>query len=365
MGGTVVRPPRVHLLDPRAARDPNAVADRAGVLRALHDRTFVRVPEPSYVAYQLETPEHRGTAVVAEVAAEAYLRGKIRPHEATAIGKEQELASKLAELGAELVPVTLMAETGDGIRELLRSVTARCADLELTEAAGLTQRAWLVDEPELVRQLDEELAAVSAFYIADGHHRMAAAARYAHRNGNADHYVLGALFDAADMRVIGYHRCVSPPNGLTVDELLDALTGCAGIAWLAECAHAEQALPAPGTVGIHLGGRWFRAGLRVSTVPPDPRANLDAVRLDECVLRPVFGTGEVAADPRVTPVAGTDDAESVARRCAERGEIGFLLHPPTVEQVRTVADAGMVMPPKSTWFEPKARGGPFLRVLPE
>ncbi|MBA0125888.1 DUF1015 domain-containing protein [Haloechinothrix sp. YIM 98757] len=367
----LLRRPSVRVLAPNGCGTgalDQAQRDHAALTRLLSDGASLQHVEHSYIVYQLASAGRTLTGVVAEISVDAYRQGRIRPHEDTSPERERELATSLRELGAAFVPVTLMFDAPPALRARLAETATAPPDTHTTSADGVVQRAWRVTDPDLELALHSELAALSTLHIADGHHRMGAAARHARRaelggQPTASRFVLAALFPYEDMHVLGYHRCVALPDAVPATDFLHAIRTSPGCARLSECDRDAAVHTAPGVVGVYLDGSWYRLELRRRTGNSDPRSSLDIVALTERVLAPVLGVGNVSADPRVTPVSGTAGAEGIATRCAENNEIGFILHPPTAEQVMAVADDGMVMPPKSTWFEPKARSGLFVHLL--
>jgi uncharacterized protein (DUF1015 family) len=320
------------------------------------------------VVYRLQSRGHRQTGVVVEVPVEDLRTGRVRRHEAVQPERQRRLTDFLAATGLELVPVTLTHAPSPALGSLLAEAAEHEPDVELADGDGSTQTVWMVRSDDLARKIWAEVDALGALYIADGHHRTAAAEDYAARHcpDVGDHaacYVLSALFPSDQMRVLGYHRCVTRPEGTPAEVLLDALARQPVTERVEECAAADAEPTGPGTLGMWLDGRWYRLRLRETPGPADARTVLDVVALEDAILGPVLGIAAPATDPRVTTLPGVGGAQAVAGRCADTGEVGFLLHPPTIEQIMAVADAGMVMPPKSTWFDPKARAGPFVRDL--
>jgi len=351
-----------------AAGRPDLVRRDAAQLRLLaREGGFQRMSEPRPVVYRLQAGDHVQTGVVAEVSVDDYRAGRVRRHEDTRAEREQQLSEFLAAAELELVPVTLTYQTRPRLQRLLRDAASGTPDAHVVSLDGLTQSAWVVSDAELATAIEAELGCVDALYIADGHHRMAAAARHAGRQGDGgaaapSDFVLGALFAADEMRVLGYHRGVARPDGPSSQDLQDLIARQPPVAELEECSGAEPPRPAPGVVAVHLDGRWFRLRLRGPSGDSDARSSLDVVAVDEGIVGALLGGG-APADDAVTPLPGTTTAEQLARWCADHTAIGFLLHPPTVGQIMAVSDAGQTMPAKSTWFDPKSAAGLFLRDL--
>lgn len=344
--------------------------DAAQLRRAAAEGAFTPLPEPTGVVYRISSGDHQQTGVVVEVPVEDYRNGLVRRHEATHPDREQQLADFLAAARLELVPVTLTHATRPGLQATLEKVAAGAPDLQLTSDDGVVQTVWVAPTRELARAIEDELVEIDVLYIADGHHRMAAARRHADRSGTGDasrpcDFVLGTVFPAAEMRVLGYHRCVTRPAGAATSDLLAQLAGQPVTERIEECTAAEAASTEPGVVALYADGRWHRIWLRRPRGGADAREELDVAMVDDHLIAPMLAVPDVSSDRRVTRFPGTADAAELAAWCDERDAVGFLLHPPSIQQIMAVSDAGQMMPPKSTWFEPKARAGPFLRDLSE
>ena len=368
-----MRPPRLHVVGSELASELAEVGyesltpDNAARLRRLaSDGAFVQTPEPSYVVYELASGGHRQTGVVVEVSIDDYRAGRIQAHEGTDPTRVARLGEVLDATRLELVPLTLTHDPSPELRTALATTSAGEPDVRIS-TERVDQAAWIVRDPDVAKAIATALPRTPALYIADGHHRIAAAEQYAAAwPGTGERrpvdFVLGALFPWDEVRILGYHRTVGRPDGSTAD-LVEAFARQPAVESVDGYDTAEAAAPAPGRITMHLDGRWYQIRLRP---PPDdagPRESLDLAILESEVLGPALGIVDPASDSRVVPVPGTVDPITLAARCAEQIEIGFLLHPPTTDQVRAVSDAGQVMPAKATWFDPKARTGPFFRDL--
>lgn len=333
-GGLTVRPPRVQL--------PGGE------------------PERGFVVYRLAAGRHRQLGVVVELAVEDYREGRVRRHEATHPDRVRLLEEQLGSRFAEPVPVTLLHPPRPRLRSLLTEATAATPDTSRASDDGVSELAWIARDVDRAHAIQSALADLEVLYLADGHHRMAAAERRAARHGpdaQAAQFVLAALFPADEMRVLGFHRCVARPDRMSTPDLLGVLTALPAIEHVVRCSSATDIEPAPGVVTMHLNGGWHRIRLRTPHPAAEPRMSLDIVALEEGVLAPLLRSAGDDSASRVTALPGTLDAAAIAHWCAEHNAIGFTLHPPSVEQIIAVADAGQVMPAKSTWFDPKPRPG--------
>ncbi|RRO18706.1 DUF1015 family protein [Saccharopolyspora rhizosphaerae] len=344
------RLPRGLVLDHRPGHRP---ADAARVREAYDSGRFPRGPGPAAVVYRIAEGGHAQTGVLAEVAVDDYRTGRIRPHEATQPERERRLTEFTELSGVEQMPVMLAHSPSPGLRSAIRRITAAEPDLDFGTEDGARHTAWIRQDGELARAVEQGIGGIEGAHIADGHHRMAAAEHYAARRRHLgpDHpaaFTLAALFPADELRVFGYHRCV-PVEGASAARLLDELTSLPVTAWWEQCATAT---PEPGVVVVRYGDETYRMGLRSSGAPGHVRGSLDVVTLDEEVL-PALGA---------SPTSCGSGAPEHCRYPAGAAVL-LLAHPPTIEQIMAVSDAGLVMPPKSTWFAPKPEPGLFLRDL--
>lgn len=342
-------------------------ADAGRLRRLVADTDHAHRLRAATMVYRLQAGAHRQTGVVVECRVEDYRSGRIRKHEATSDMRVRLMTEHLAAAESELVPVTLVHLARSGLQSLLAEAASGEPYATLETADGLTETVWVVESPELVREVWRELHALDRLYIADGHHRMDAAERHARRRPSgttpqpSDH-VLCALFPSDEARVLGYHRGVGPVHG-SPDRVLDALARHPLTLDLEPCTHADDARTARGVVAVYLRERWYRLRLRPPRDGTDPHAALDVVVLEDHILRTALAVDEAWAGATITAIPGNVDRAEVARWCEQHQAIGLMVQPATVDQIMAVADAGAVMPAKSTWFDPKARAGLFVRDL--
>jgi uncharacterized protein (DUF1015 family) len=317
-------------------------------------------PERAFVVYRLAAGRHRQLGVVVELAVDDYRAGRVRRHEATHPDRVRLLEEQLGSPAAEAVPVTLLHPPRPRLRSLLTEATAATPDASRASDDGVSDLAWIVRDVDREHGIQAALADVEVLYLADGHHRMAAAERRAARHrpdAQAAQFVLAALFPADEMRVLGFHRCVARPDRMSTPDLLGVLAALPAVERIVRCVSAADIEPAPGVVTMHLHGGWHRISLRTPDAAAEPRVSLDVVVLEEEVLAPLLRSDGDDSASRVTALPGTLDAAAIEHWCAEHDAIGFTLHPPGVGQIIAVADAGQVMPAKSTWFDPKPHPG--------
>ncbi len=345
------------------------VGGRARLDAMIRDGVYRWRDTPAFYVYRLSDGVQGRTGVVAEVAVSAYDEGRIRRHEYTTRATEERLARHIAELRADSYPVALAYRTDVGAAAVTAQVCSREPLIDFV-ADRLRQTIWVVDDPEEVRRLEDALASIDTLYITDGHHRCAAAARYAHEEAAAhpDHtgsesynYLLAVLFPEAQLRIMEYNRCIRDLNGLAPAEFLARVGEVVTVEELPS-GDPEAARPLrAGVFGMAMGDRWFRLTVPPERVPDDVYGRLDAVLLQELVLDPILGVGDPRSDPRIDYVPGSRGLDELQHRdgCA----VCFAIHPVSMDDVEAVADRGMVMPPKSTWFLPKVGSGLIVRML--
>ncbi|GAA1205841.1 DUF1015 family protein [Prauserella alba] len=357
--GVTTRPPRVLVVNPSRAAQLPEPATAAHLPELVEGGVLRRIPDPAVLVYRVTSGGHEQTGVVVEVAVDDYRAGRIRRHEATDHDRERRLAEFTERAGVEQLPVTLAYQQRPVLRELTARVASGEPDVSVTRECE-EHAVWITHDTEIVRAVHDELAALAVLYIADGHHRMAAAEHCAAAPGS---FTLAALFPSDQLRILGYPRCVPRPAGLPAPVLLDRLAGQPVVAGIEELSASDEIRPGQGTVSMYLDGRWYRLWLRQpSDASPRPAtihplSTVDTVLLDEAIIAPVLPTGHAGH----TPLPGRTTTATIANWCYEHHAVGFLPSPPRFDQVMAVSDAGHVMPPKSTWFDPKVCHGLFLR----
>jgi uncharacterized protein (DUF1015 family) len=316
---------------------------------------------PGFFLYRQQMGNHVQTGLVASASVDAYRAGAIKRHELTRPDKEDDRTRHIDALAANDEPVFLAYRARPELDALLARGSVRPADLEFTSVDGVRHGIWRLSALEST-ELERALAGLDALYIADGHHRSAAAARVQelHRSrgsgsGEAD-WFLSVVFPHDQLKILPYNRLVKELGADGPKGLLAAL------ARRFEVTPAGSAEP-PGrhAFGLYCDGRWWRLVARPETIPSDPRAALDVSILQDGVLGPVLGITDPRRDPRIEFCGGIRGTAELAAR-VDRGEAraAFALWPTSMQELLAISDAGEIMPPKSTWFEPKLRSGLFL-----
>lgn len=305
--------------------------------------------------YRLRHGGRSQHGLVAAVPVIRAARGLLRPHERTRKELEDALLAELERDGSdrEPEPVSLAYRPQPSTRRLLARLTSP-APAGRFLAGAVEHELWIIHDVELGAQLTRAFAGLDALYILDGHHRAAAAMRFAQRHEPAPDdpaaNLLGVLFPADELVVESFHRCVG--STLSAEHLLEAIAARVRVA----SAPPGAIRPArPGVIAMWLGGRWY-------LLEHGRPGGIDALMLQDMLLAPVFGVTDPTIDERLRHVPPTVAPEELAGGCGARGEVAFVLHPPRMDDVMAVADAGERLPPKSTWFAPKPAPGLLERV---
>ena len=342
------------------ARAHDLLAERANAGDLLRDGT------PCFYLYRQRTAGHEQTGIVAAFSVDDYTNGVICRHELTRRDKEDDRMRHIEATTCQTGPVFLACRDNPVLEALVEAAKAAEPLYDFRDEARVRHTVWRVARPAAVESLRLMLEHVGRAYIVDGHHRAAAAARFCqrmrteegegHTGDEAYNFFLGALFPAGQLTCLPYDRVVADTAGLSEEGLVQALRR-AGLA-VGE-RRAEPVAPEErGRVGMFAFGAWRELAFE-GALPEGAADALDVALLQERVLGPVLGVGDPREDPRLSFVGGGDLAE-LERRAAEKG-VAFSLFPTTMSDLMAVADAGDVMPPKSTWFSPKLLSGLFVR----
>ncbi|MGC1327694.1 MAG: DUF1015 family protein [Xanthobacteraceae bacterium] len=327
---------------------------------------LIRDGKPCYYVYRMTWRGQVETGLAAVASLADYATNRIRKHEHTTPAKEDDRVRQIEAVNAQTGPVMLGYPTAPQIDALLAAAATGKPDVDVTADDGVRHQLWVIADDAVIAELTAAVDALPALYIADGHHRSAAAARVAQgRGGEGSHrYFLSVLFPQNEMTILDYNRVLRDLNGRTLDALLAALRQRYDV----EPRDQPFRPAATAELGMFLAGRWYRLRphLQAAAAAPagDPVGRLPITLLTRNIIEPLFGITDPRTDKRIDFVGGGRGLAELAQRVAS-GEmaVAFALYPTQMSELMAVADAGEIMPPKSTWFEPKLADGMVSHVL--
>ena len=357
-------PPETDLYDDRVY-----AKGRENLQRLISDGILLQDPEPCYYVYAQTMGDHTQAGFVGCASVEEYLADTIKKHELTRKDKEDDRTRHVKETGAHTGPIFLTYRSSVELEGLLERITGEEPEIDIVASDDIGHRVWVIRDRATQEEIRNGFQCVDALYVADGHHRSAAAARVgkemAEENA-ADHtgeeeynFFLAVLFPHTQLKILDYNRVVKDLNGRTKETLLREINE----------RFSVTRSPAPvrpsrkGEIGMYLAGHWYSLECPPST-GGDPVASLEVSLLDREILRPILAIEDVRTSKRIDFVGGIRGLSELERR-VDSGEmaVAFALYPTTIEELLAIADAGKIMPPKSTWFEPKLRDGLLVHTL--
>ena len=327
--------------------------------------TFVRDTHECLYIYEMSRDNRPRTGIVAAAAVEDYLNGSIRKHEQTRPDKEADRAAHIQTTMLNVEPVMFAYRYDQEIEGLAGTVKTSPPEYEFTDADGVRHRFWIIDEPGTIAAMIQAFAGISATYVADGHHRTAAAASVSlelngqggYNGAAAGHdYFLAVHFPDNQLEVLEYNRLVTELNGLDTEAFLQKLADC----FTVEKTGNQPVRPKRhNETGMYLAGNWYRLRVRPGKYnPADTMAALGVSILSELILQPILDIHNQRTDKRIAFAGGVRGTEELQNR-VDSGEmaVAFSLCPVSVQELMEISDTGRLMPPKATWFEPKLRSG--------
>ncbi len=323
-----------------------------------------------YYLYRLIMGNHTQTGLVAVASVPDYDTNRIRKHEFTRPDKEDDRVRQIDALNAQTGPVFLTYRHDQHVDALVKKVCAGKPEYDLTADDGVKHTLWVVSEQALIDELTQRFDAMTYLYIADGHHRSAAASRVAamrkqnkpaHRGDESYNYFLTVIFPDNQMKILDYNRVIKDLNGLDKAALLQAIDKSFAVEPQTAAVKPARA----GEFGMYLAGQWYRLTIKDALIPKaDPVKRLDVSLLQDNLIEPILGIADPRRDKRIDFVGGIRGLQELEKR-VNSGEmaVAFSLFATSMDALMSVADANEVMPPKSTWFEPKLADGLVSHLL--
>jgi uncharacterized protein (DUF1015 family) len=346
--------------------DPYAAAvyakGRENFLRLTAATYLVPDAQPCFYLYRQVMGRHAQTGLAALASCADYERGVIKRHELTRPDKEEDRRRHIKALNAQTGPAFLVYRAVRAMDEFVERNLAEAPATDFVAADGVRHTAWVISAAADIEFVQAQFARIPTLYIADGHHRTAAAARLARAGLPADAGAgfLAVIFPHNQVRILPYHRVVKDLNGLAPAQLLDKLAAVCRVEPGPEARPERKH-----QLGLYLAGQWYRLQFRPAfTGGPDPASRLDVALLQQHVLAPMLGIADPRTSPRLDCVGGIRGAHELEKLVdTSQYAAAFLMYPAQIGDLMAIADAGGLMPPKSTWFEPKLRDGMFCYVM--
>lgn len=342
---------------------------RENLLNLEKSGALVQDSSPCFYIYRQEMNGRVQTGLAGCASIDDYMKNIIKKHEKTLAKKEADRIRHVSATNANTGPIFLTYRKNDEISAILDDFTKKNSPVYNFEAAGALQTVWVIDDDALIDRLSELFKSVKSFYIADGHHRCESAVRvgrmkrYENPNYTGEeefNFFLAVAFADSDLRIMDYNRVVKDLNGFTPNEFIGRISDSFEV--------KKQSRPyAPvkkHTFGMYLDGQWYSLSARDKILSDtDPVESLDVSVLQNNLLEPVLGIKDPKNDDRIDFIGGIRGLGELERRANSDMKLAFSMFPTTVEELMAIADAGEIMPPKSTWFEPKLLSGIFIHHL--
>lgn len=351
---------------------PQVYKKAAENLKALEEQGILTQDEQNcFYIYQLTRKGKTQTGVVGVSSIDDYVNGTVKQHENTRKEKEEDRIRHVETCSAHTGPIFLTYRKSGQVEELLKVWTETHTPVyDFSDHEEVGQKVWVVDEGEMLRKLEEAFGEIPNLYIADGHHRAAAAVKVGLKKREAGaysgeepfNYYLAVAFPEEELTLLPYNRVVKDLNGMDVKAFLGAMKFNFELMVMPggfPCLPVE-----PHSMGMYVDGQWYLLRAWPDLYEgKDTLEQLDVEILQEKVLRPVLGIENPRVDQRISFVGGSVKAKELAKMADETGGAAFVMYPTSVKELMDIADAGQIMPPKSTWFEPKLRSGLFIHKI--
>ena len=333
------------------------------------DGSFIQDKTPCYYIYALTMDGRTQTGIVGCASIDDYENGVILRHENTLEEKERDRFRHIDTCSAQTGPIFLAYRSNKELQNILIEIKRMESPLfDFTAEDGIRHRVWRIGRPDYIENISQIFAEIPHLYIADGHHRAASAVKVGLKrrtedpgfSGNEEYnFFLSVLFASDELKIYDYNRVVIDMNGYTFDGFLDKIRSGFEITEK-EGPYRPQR---KGEFGLYGDGKWYRLRADARVYPGTPVGDLDVSVLQENILAPVFGITNPKSDPRIRFVGGIRGLKELEREADRTGGAAFAMYPTSMDELLSVADAGMLMPPKSTWFEPKLRSGLFIHLF--
>ena len=336
----------------------------------LQDGSFIMEDAPCYYIYELTMDGRSQTGIVACSSIDDYQNEIIKKHEKTREDKELDRIRHVDITDTHTGPIFLVYRSVSVINQIVEDAKQEAPLYDFVSSDGIRHRVFRISDQDAIQKLEKAFAEIPCTYIADGHHRCASAVKVGQKRrkehpgytGEEEfNRFLSVLFPDDQLAILPYNRVVKDLNGLSVSEFLSALEKAG---FTVSVPQKEAVSPSSkGSFGLYLNGSWYLVTASLPLLSDDPVKGLDVSILQDRILGPILGIGDPRTDKRIDFVGGIRGLSELERRVSEDMTLAFSMYPTSIEELLSVADAGLLMPPKSTWFEPKLRSGLFLHSL--
>ena len=312
---------------------------------------------PSYYVYSIISRNHEQTGLAAIASVEAYNTNRIKKHELTKPLKENDRVKNILSLNAQTGPVLCSYKADNNIKNIYELIKKDRPIINVKDLYDISHIIWKIDKKEDINKISSYFNLMDSIYIADGHHRSAAASKVSKKIENKDsvnNSFLVVLFPHDELQIIDYNRVVKDLNKYNPDQLVNKISKY----FIVEQTNKIQKPCSKNTFGMYLDSKWYSLSIKNNIMPEDPVSKLDVSLLQDYILGPILGIDDPRTNSRIDFVGGSRGVkELISRVDSGENKIAFALFPTSMEDLMSVADSGLLMPPKSTWFEPKLADG--------
>ena len=335
----------------------------------LNEGIFIQDSKACFYVYRLTMDGRSQTGIVGCCSCNEYYEGKIRKHELTRTIKENDRVRHINTQNANAEPVFFSYRAEHSIDHMVKEIITDQSEYDFVAEDGVRHELWVVEDERRIEIIEQKLLSVESLYVADGHHRTAAAARVgrqrkeqnpSHTGEEEYNFFMAVLFPEDQLKIFDYNRVVRDLNGLKPNDFLNELSEVFEITKLIEAKSPSR----KGIISTYLDRQWYELKVKNRHATSNPKDDLDVTLLSRLVLEPILGIKDLRKDDRIDFVGGIRGLSELEKR-VDSGEmaLAFALYPVSMEELLAIADVGEIMPPKTTWFEPKLRSGLFIHDL--
>ena len=330
---------------------------------------FVSDESPVYYIYELIMDQRSQVGIVACASIDDYINNVIKKHENTRADKEVDRIRHVETCEAQTGPIFLAYRSNEAINGVVNKVRKTTALYDFVAEDGIAHKAWIIEDKADIDTVKNAFESMDSIYIADGHHRCASACKVGLKKreenpgytGNEEfNYFLSVLFPDDQLMIMDYNRVLKDLNGLSDDEFMNKINGVFDVVKTSETPVKPEA---KGQVSMYFNKKWTLLNVKKEYTSEDPIKGLDVSILQDSILNPVLGIEDPKTDKRIDFVGGIRGLKELERRCETDCVLAFAMYPTSIGELFNVADAHLLMPPKSTWFEPKLRSGLFIHSI--